>query len=109
MPPLLHVNAQITCPHGGMATVIPSQTRVTVSGMPVATLADTFVVAGCAFNVGGGPSPCLKIQWITPATRVTVQGAPVILQSSTGLGQNAAMAPQGPALAAGAQPRAQGV
>ncbi len=109
MPALVHVGAVIMCPHGGQATIIPSQTRVLVSGQPVATLADQVLVAGCAFNVLGAPSPCVRVQWLTPATRVLVQGAPAILQSSSGLALNPTQAPQGPPVIVMTQPRVQGL
>lgn len=91
---LLHVGATAICPHGGQISVISANARVTVSGQPIATLADVFTVAGCAFVVGTVPQPCLTVQWLVPATRVTVNGQPVILQTSSGLCQGAA--PQGP-------------
>ncbi|MGH2538024.1 MAG: hypothetical protein ACRDHL_11565 [Candidatus Promineifilaceae bacterium] len=108
MPALVHVGATITCPHGGMATIIPSQGRVLLSGQPAASLADQALVAGCAFSPGG-PSPCVRIQWVTAAGRVLINGAPAILQSSQGLGLNPAQAPQGPAVIAAVQPRVQGL
>jgi hypothetical protein len=91
---LLHVGATAICPHGGQVSVIPSNTRVTVNGQPVATIGDQFMIAGCSFVVGNVPQPCLQVQWLVPATRVTVNGQPVILQTSSGLCQGAA--PQGP-------------
>jgi uncharacterized Zn-binding protein involved in type VI secretion len=98
MPGLLyHVGASAICPHGGQVTVIPTSPRVTVSGQPVATLGDQYVVAGCAFTVPTGkPQPCIKVQWLVPATRVMINGQPAILQTSTGLCLSAEQIPQGP-------------
>lgn len=97
-----HVNAQIACPHGAQAKVTPSQTRVKVSGNLVAVAADVTMVAGCTFQIpigtGTKPSPCTKVQWSTPATRVKAMGKPILLQSSTGLCQSAEQAPQGKAV-----------
>ncbi len=94
---LLHVGATAICPHGGQVSIISSNTRVLVSSQPVATLNDTFLVAGCAFTIPvGKPQPCIKVQWLVPATRVKVGGQPVILQASTGLCQSAEQIPQGP-------------
>jgi len=85
------------CPHAGPVQTISSNTRVLVSGMPVATMADTFLVAGCAFTVPPGkPQPCVKVQWLVPATRVLVNGQPPILQTSVGLCLSAEQIPQGP-------------
>jgi len=94
--PLFHVGATAMCSHAGQVQTISSNTRVLVTGMPVATIADQFVVAGCPFVVASSPHPCIKIQWLTPATRVLFNGQPAILQSSTGLGLAPDQAPQGP-------------
>jgi uncharacterized Zn-binding protein involved in type VI secretion len=104
---LLHVGATAVCPHGGQVTVIPTNTRVFVGGQPVATLADQFLAAGCAFTVPP-PQPCVKVQWLVPATRVLVNGRPAILQTSTGLCQSATMIPQGPPTVIATQARVSG-
>jgi hypothetical protein len=93
---VFHVTAQAICPHAGQVMTISSNTRVFVSGQAVATIADQFMVAGCAFMVGSKPQPCLKVQWLQPALRVTVMGQPAILQTSTGLCLSAEQIPQGP-------------
>jgi len=94
---LLHVGATALCPHGGPVSVISSNARVKVSGQPVATLSDTYTIAGCAFTVPGPkPQPCVLVQWLVLASRVRVGGNPVILQTSTGLCQSAEQIPQGP-------------
>lgn len=104
--PVVHLGASIICPHAGPANVITSNSRVLVSGQPVATLADQFIIAGCAFTLPGGkPQPCVKIQWLTPATRVLVNGQPVILQTSTGLCLSAEQIPQGAPIVVATQPR----
>jgi len=103
--PVVHVGAAITCTHGGAVTVVPGSPRVMVSGMPVATTIDQFLVAGCAFNVASVLHPCIHVQWLTPATRVFVNGAPVITQASVGLGLAPDQAPQGPPIIASTQPR----
>ena len=80
---LFHVGATAFCPHGGMVLVVPASPRVFVSGQPVATLGDTYLVTGCAF-VPAKPQPCVTVRWLTPATRVLVNGQPAILQASSG-------------------------
>lgn len=83
---LLHQNAQVQCPHGGMAFPTAPMPRVTVSGMPVTTMPPQWVVSGC-----GGPSPpgpCVVAQWITSAMRVQVQGQPVLLFDSQAITNN---------------------
>jgi hypothetical protein len=95
--PLYHVGAIGICPHGGQITTISSNARVLVSGMPVATFADTSLVAGCVFTVPPGkPQPCVRVQWLTPAARVLVMGQPALLQTSTGLCLSPEQIPQGP-------------
>jgi hypothetical protein len=93
---LLTVSATVTCPHQGRAAPQPAQQRVFVAGQPVDTLADLYPVTGCPFTVSGKPQPCVTIRWLTPATRVQVNGSPVLLESSTGICQSAEQIPQGP-------------
>ena len=73
----MHVGAVAQCPHGIPMNIVPGSPRVLVSGMPVATLADQTLVAGCPFIVSGVPKPCVQVQWLAPATRVMVNGQPV--------------------------------
>ena len=104
--PIYHVGAAAICPHGGQVTVISSNARVLVSGMPAATLGDQYVVAGCAFTIPPGkPQPCIKVQWLVPAVRVLINGQPAILQTSTGLALSAEQIPQGPPTIVSTQPR----
>jgi hypothetical protein len=94
---LYHVGASAICPHAGQVSTISSNTRVLVSGMPVATLADTSLVAGCPFTIPPGkPQPCVRVQWLVPAGRVLVMGQPALLQISTGLCLSPEQIPQGP-------------
>ena len=109
MPPIFHVGATAICPHGGQVTTVSTNTRVLVNATPAATMADQFMVAGCAFNISGAPHPCMLVQFLVPAVRVMVMGAPVILQSSPSLAKAADQAPQGPASLLVVQPRVQGL
>lgn len=106
--PLAHVGAVAMCPHGGMVMQIPSAPRVFLSGMPAATMADQYVVVGCVFNVSGVPHPCVRVQWVVPAVRVTSSVMPVIPQTAVGLCLAADQAPQGPVVIASTQPRVMG-
>ncbi len=104
--PLFHVGAAAICPHAGQVSVMSTNTRVLVSGQPVATFGDTYTVAGCVFTVPPGkPQPCVKVQWLVPATRVLVNGQPAILQTSVGLCQSAEQIPAGPPTVIATQPR----
>src|SRR5215203_4617291 len=106
---LFHVGASAICPHGGQVSTIPTNTRVLVSGQPVATLGDTYPVAGCVFTVPGPkPQPCVKVQWLVPAARVLVNGQPAILQTSTGICQSVEQIPQGPPTVIATQMRVAG-
>jgi hypothetical protein len=79
---ILHVGATVMCSHGGWAQPTAPNPRVLVSGQPVVTMAAPYVVAGCPFNVSGGPSPCITAQWVTAATRVLANGQPLVLVDS---------------------------
>ena len=106
---LFHVGATAICPHGGQVTVIPANTRVLVNGMPAATLGDQFLIAGCAFTVPPGkPQPCVRVQWLVPATRVLINGQPAILQISTGLCLSPEQIPGGPPNVVASQTRVGG-
>ena len=105
---LMQVGASVICPHAGQVSIISTNTRVLAGGQPVATMSDTFVVAGCAFTVRPKPQPCVKVQWLVPAARVLVNGQPAILQTSTGLCQSAEQIPQGPPTVIATQVRARG-
>jgi uncharacterized Zn-binding protein involved in type VI secretion len=105
---LFHVGAQAMCPHAGQASVVPTNTRVLVSGQPVATFGDQFLIAGCPFVIGGSPHPCIKVQWLVPAAHVLINGQPAILQTSTGLCLAADQAPQGPPIVVATQVRVGG-
>ena len=107
--PLFHVGAVAICPHGGQVTTIPTAPRVTVMGMPVATTADVFLVAGCVFTVGPKPQPCVKVQWLAPAARVKVMGMPAILAPGPGLCQSIEQIPGGPPSIINVQPRVTGM
>jgi hypothetical protein len=98
--PLMHVAAVFMCPHGAPGQVVSSNARVLVGGTPVATMADQFPIAGCPFQVpvgaGTKPQPCIRVQWMAPATRVLVNGTPPVLATSPGNGLSPESIPQGP-------------
>jgi hypothetical protein len=107
---LMHLNAACQCTHAGPATIVPAQTRVLVSGQPVATMTGQIAVVGCAFTVPGPkPQPCVTIKWLMPSGRVLVMGQPAMLLPSPGVGpgicQSAEQIPQGPPVVSAVQPR----
>jgi uncharacterized Zn-binding protein involved in type VI secretion len=109
---LYHVGAQTNCPHMGQATTVSTNSRVLVSGQPVAILTDTTTIAGCPFQIptpaGPKPQPCVKVLWTVGATRVFVNGQPVLLQTSVGVCQSVEQIPQGPPTVVATQTRVVG-
>jgi len=57
---------------------VPSP-RVQVSGMPIATIAAPYTVAGCAFVPPAGNGPCVTAQWTMGAVQVMSEGQPVAI------------------------------
>ena len=110
---LLHQGATVLCSHGAQATAQPSNQRVRVGGQPVTTLADTYTVTGCPFQilvvVVPKPQPCVSLRWVSASTRVRVNGQPVLLQSSQGICQSGEQIPQGNANVAATQTRVRGI
>jgi hypothetical protein len=81
---ILDSGATILCPHGGQATVVPSNTTVQVGGNFALLQTDVFTIAGCP-GVPPNVPPCLSIQWVTAAMQTQVNGVPVLLSDSVGL------------------------
>jgi hypothetical protein len=83
--PILHMGATVLCSHGGQAMPTVPSPVVTVSGMPVATIAAPYVIAGCAFVPLAGNGPCVTAQWVVGATRVSSQGQPLAIMAGTAI------------------------
>jgi hypothetical protein len=79
--PILHLGATVMCSHGGQALPTAPSPRVMVSGMPIATIAAPYTVAGCAFAPPAGNGPCVTAQWVVGAVRVTSEGQPVVVMT----------------------------
>lgn len=78
--PIVTIATTVTCPHGGMGAIAPSQARVMVLGQPVATVASLVSVAACPFTLPPpSPGPCLAVTWMAPAVRVLAMGQPVVV------------------------------
>jgi hypothetical protein len=77
---LLHQGAVVMCLHGGQATPPAPNLRVLVMGMPTATIAAPWVVAGCP-GVPPAVPPCVTGQWVLGTLRVTSMGQPLVVQS----------------------------
>jgi hypothetical protein len=107
MPALLTVASTLMCPHGGVVTATPGSTRAQ-AGAPILRGSDTFIIAGCAFNAAGVPSPCVSVIWVQTATRVKHAGDLVLTQASVGLCVAGTQAPQGSVVIASTQANASG-
>jgi hypothetical protein len=79
---LLHQGATVLCSHAGQAQPTVPNPRVRVSGQPIVTQPNPYVIAGCPFVPPAGNGPCVTAQWITAATRVRAGGVPILLQDS---------------------------
>jgi hypothetical protein len=81
---LLTMAAQLMCPHGGTIVPIPNSPRVTLGGTSAVYETDTFVIAGCPFNIAGAPSPCVRVQWQLPSQTGSGGGAKTLTADSVG-------------------------
>src|SRR5580700_7375269 len=79
--PILHMGATVMCSHGGQAVPTVPSARVMVSGMPIATIAAPYMVAGCAFVPPVGNGPCVTGQWVMGAVQVLSEGQPVVIMT----------------------------
>jgi hypothetical protein len=79
--PILHMGATVMCSHGGQAIPTAPSPVVLVSGMPIATIAAPYAVAGCAFVPPAGNGPCVTGQWVVGAVQVLSQGQPVAIMA----------------------------
>ncbi|MFI7412589.1 hypothetical protein ACIBU0_28340 [Streptomyces sp. NPDC049627] len=101
---LLDADAVIGCPHGGRVTAAGTPSGgVRAGGAAVATAAHSYVVTGCPHTVDGVPAPCVTVRWTADGTGITVDGAPVLLDTSAAECFTAAFVPQGPPVVQAAQ------
>lgn len=108
MIPILTTTSTVMCPHGGQALLVTSNTDALIDGAPALLQTDVHPVVGCPFTPVAY-SPCVSIRWVSAATQAAVRGVPVLLQTSVGICQNAAQAPQGVAIVAQVQQRAKAI
>jgi hypothetical protein len=79
--PILHMGAVVLCAHGGQAMPTTPSSVVMVNGMPIATIAAPYSIAGCPFVPPAGNGPCATAQWMVGATQVLSQGQPVAIMT----------------------------
>ena len=99
---ILNSGSTVMCPHGGQVSMITTNTRVMVEGQPAVTVDDQGQVAGCPSG------QCVSVEWLVPASRVFVNGKPVILSHSSGICQGADTSPKGTPVVITTQTRVKG-
>jgi len=88
----------LQCPHGGKVTIVSSYPQAGACESPIATVGDTFLIAGCPHQIVAGipiPSPCVTVRWLVADTVMTVNGNATLSEGSSGLCLSAAQIPQG--------------
>lgn len=91
----LTTTSTIMCPHGGQATLTTANTKVAANLANVLLETDIHTVAGCPFMVGTTSSPCVRIDWSSGTSRVSINGTATLVTTSIGQCLNAAGATQG--------------
>ena len=104
MVPILTTTSTVTCPHLGKAVLLTSNTLARIAGAAALLMTDLHPVTGCTST-----PPCVLITWSCGATRMTLNGIPLLLQSSIGTCYNASLTPQGVAVVAQTQAQARGL
>jgi hypothetical protein len=80
---LLHAGSILRCSHGGKATSVAPNPRVTVLGQPILSQNSDFVIAGCALaKTNPAAGRCVTARFVTAASRVKAGGDPVLLDTS---------------------------
>jgi hypothetical protein len=95
---ILATGSSVQCPHGGQATLTTSNNKVAVTTGRALLESDIHTVVGCPFTIGSKPSPCIRIEWSAGANSVSVNGTPVLIQSSIGKCYSPESAVQGVAI-----------
>jgi hypothetical protein len=108
MPALLTVNSTLMCPHGGTVTGTPGSIHSQAQS-PVLRISDTFLIAGCTFQISGVPNPCVMVRWVQAAAHVKHSGDFALNEASVGLCLSGAQAPQGTVLISATQTQGSGL
>jgi len=82
---LVHAGAQVLCSHAGLAMPTALNSRVLVGGQKTVLISTAYVVAGCALSSSPAITPCVTAQWMSGSQRVTSNGQPLVVQSSTAI------------------------
>lgn len=106
MPALLTTASTLKCPHGGSVTAAPMAIKAK-AGAVILTANDTFSIAGCTFSPGGVSQPCISVQWIVTAQKVSHGGGLALTESSVGMCLGPA--PQGTVIVVATQQKVAGL
>lgn len=102
-------NATIMCPHGGTVSLSTKNSDVSAVNGNILLESDKHSVSGCLFTLPGGkPSPCIEVEWKAGTTKATINGTKILTKTSVGLCKSGEGAPQGTAIIASTQPKAEG-
>ncbi len=83
---LLHQGATVQCMHSGQAQPTAPNPRVLVSGQPTVLITAPYIVAGCTLPPPPGANgPCVTGQWLSGTARVTSNGQPLVVISSSSI------------------------
>ncbi|SEO03852.1 hypothetical protein SAMN05216404_11086 [Nitrosospira multiformis] len=105
----LNTSSVLMCPHGGKVQLVSANTRVKAMGDYMLRTSDKFTITGCSLNIAGVPHPCVRVQWMQPATRSQVQSDSTLTKDNIGLCVAADQAVQGTVTISFAQLRVTGV
>src|ERR1700730_12976151 len=87
MPKVVVAGGTLSCPHQGVVTLASGASALQISGGAVITagMEGSLPFTGCTYVTGGAPTPCLSTPATSgTATKLTVGGAPALLDSATG-------------------------
>lgn len=94
--PVLTSLSQGSCLHGGTVSFVSAATKALFDNGPPLLFSDKGMVAGCAFTIPTGkPQPCVTALVVQTASKVLVEGRPVILKGTADICQSAEQIPQG--------------
>ena len=89
MPTVLTKSSKLACSHQGTVQVVATQQKLTVNGDAVLVMGDLEgkPISGCPVAVTPSTKPCLTVTSMLAgaATKLSVDGMPVLLDTATGL------------------------
>jgi hypothetical protein len=108
MSGLLTTASTLMCPHAGTVSAITSNARASAGSAPLVRATDTFLIAGCTFQISGAPHPCMKVQWLVNDLRSQVLGDYTLSEASVGMCLAGDQAPQGTVIISNTQQKVGG-